>query len=459
MGGPAFIPASELLARGRPGDSIVCTDGARSISWADFAARAGGIAQALQARTERRWLIRCEHPLDFIAALLAVLHAKARAVIAPGPQPAMLEQLRPAYDAVIGDGAPSTLDVRRIAPRRHDFGGIAPRTAMIDLFTSGSTGEPKRIEKSLAQLETEAAALESCWGKAVGRATMVATVPHHHIYGMLFRLVWPLASGRAFDAALCADPRLLLDVLARAGDAVLVSSPAHLTRLPELISLDSLRPAARRIFSSGGALPAATALEYKRRFGAAPTEVYGSTESGGVGWREQDGSEDRAAWTPFAGMGLRLDPQGALCLRSPYLADEAWLTMGDAAELLPGGRFRLNGRLDRVVKIEGKRISLPELEHALRQHPWVLDAAVVPLSGGKELLGAVVVLREASRLDEGREPLVGALREFLLQRFERVLVPRQWRFPERLPADERGKLTASGLGAMFRQQGGDAPAA
>jgi acyl-coenzyme A synthetase/AMP-(fatty) acid ligase len=360
---------------------------------------------------------------------------------------------------VIGDGAGSTLELRRIAPRRRDFGGIAPRTAMIDLFTSGSSGEPKRVEKSLAQLETEAAALEACWGNAIGPATMVATVPHHHIYGMLFRLIWPLASGRPFDTSLCAEPALLLDTLARAGDAVLVSSPAHLARLPELISLESLRPAARRIFSSGGPLPAAAALEYKRRLGAAPTEVYGSTESGGIAWREQDAGEDGAAWTPFAGMRLRLDPQGALCLRSPYLADDAWLTMGDAAELLPDGRFRLKGRLDRVVKIEGKRISLPELEHALRQHPWVLDAAVVPLAGGKELLGAVVVLREASRLDEGREPLVGALRAFLLQRFERVLVPRQWRFPARLPADERGKLTASGLGAMFRQQGGDAPAA
>jgi acyl-coenzyme A synthetase/AMP-(fatty) acid ligase len=460
MSAPAFIPASQLLARGRPGDSTVCTDGGHRIAWGDFAARAGGIARALAGRTERRWLIRCEHPLDFIAALLAVLHSNGRAVIAPGPQPGMIEQLRPAYDAVIGDGAPATLDVADIEPCRHEFQIIAPRGAMIDLFTSGSSGEPKRIEKSLAQLETEAAALESCWGTAIGRATMVATVPHHHIYGMLFRLVWPLASGRPFDAALCADPRLLLDTLARAGDAVLVSSPAHLTRLPELISLESLRPAARRIFSSGGPLPAATAEEYNRRLGAPPTEVYGSTESGGVAWREQDASEHGTAWTPFAGLGLRLDPQGALCLRSPYLADEAWLTMGDAAELLPDGRFRLKGRLDRIVKIEGKRISLPELEHALRQHPWVLDAAVVPLTGGKELLGAVVVLREAARLHEGREPLVGALREFLLQRFERVLVPRQWRFPERLPADERGKLTAAGLGAMFRQQqGGDAPAA
>jgi acyl-coenzyme A synthetase/AMP-(fatty) acid ligase len=454
LGAAPLIPASRLLAKDRPEDRVVCTDAGRAVTWGDFAQRAGGIARALAGRTERRWLIRTEHPLDFIAALLAVLHSGRRAVIPPGPQPGMIEQLRPAYDAIVGEGAPATLDLRDIAASRHPFSPIDARAARVDLFTSGSSGEPKRVEKSLAQLETEAAALESCWGAAIGPATMVATVPHHHIYGMLFRLLWPLASGRRFDAALCVDPALLLDTLERAGDAVLVSSPAHLTRLPELISLESLKPRVRRIFSSGGPLPASTAVEYKRRFGAAPTEVYGSTESGGVGWREQDGSDESATWTPFAGLALRLDPQGALCLRSPYVADEAWLTMGDAAELLPDGRFRLKGRLDRIVKIEGKRISLPELEHALRQHPWVLDAAVVPLAGGKEALGAVVVLREGSRLESGREPLVGALREFLLERFERVLVPRQWRFPERLPSDDRGKLTAAGLGAMF-----NAPAA
>src|SRR5712671_4412685 len=124
MSSPAFIPVSQLLARGRPEDSTVCIDGARNLDWRDFAARAGGIARALQGRAERRWLIRCEHPLDFIAALLAVLHANGRAVIPPGPQPGMLEQLRPAYDAVIGDGAPATLDLRTIGPQRHGFSGI-----------------------------------------------------------------------------------------------------------------------------------------------------------------------------------------------------------------------------------------------------------------------------------------------------------------------------------------------
>jgi acyl-coenzyme A synthetase/AMP-(fatty) acid ligase len=223
--------------------------------------------------------------------------------------------------------------------------------------------------------------------------------------------------------------------------------------MPELIALESLRPATRAIFSSGGPLPAAAALEFKRRLGAAPIEVYGSTETGGVAWRAQSEGEDGAAWTPFPGMAVETDAQGALRLRSPYLPDGEWLTMGDAVELLADGRFRLKGRLDRVAKIEGKRVSLPELEQGLRRHPWVLDAAVVPLAGRKETLGSIVVLREPARLrEQGRQRLIAALREGLLERFDRVVVPRRWRFPERLPTDARGKLTAQALSALFLQK-------
>jgi acyl-coenzyme A synthetase/AMP-(fatty) acid ligase len=447
-----FLPASRLLAAGRPAGLTVCFEQGRAVTWRDFERRAAGFARAIEKHGARRWLIECPKPLDFAAALFAVLHAGGRAVVAPGLQPGMKELLRPAYDAALGEIPP--------APEGDTLLGawhpIDSQRAWVDLFTSGSSGEPKRVEKSLAQLETETAALEACWGDSLGAAAFVSTVPHHHIYGILFRLLWPLCSARPFDGALCADPRQLVETVARLGDAVLVSSPAHLGRLPELIDLEALEPV-RRIFSSGGPLAATAAAEFKRRRGAAPIEVYGSTESGGIAWREQDGSDDSACWRAFAGIALRLDPQGALCVRSPYLSDDAELTMGDAAELLPDGRFRLKGRLDRVVKIEGKRVSLPELEHALRQHPWVLDAAVVPLAGAKESLGAVVVLKEASRLEAGRESLVGALRAFLLERFERVLVPRQWRFPARLPADERGKLTAAGLSAIFGRN--DAPAA
>ena len=452
-----FIAVSRLLSTGRAPRLAVCADGGRDVHWREFAGQVGGILQALAPRPEARWLIHCEHPLAFAAALLAVLHAGRRAVLAPGLQPALLDALRPAYDAVVGDAAGAGLDLRRVGPAKVDFRPLEPRAAGIDLYTSGSSGEPKRVEKSLHQLETEARVLEESWGAALGGATVVATVPHHHIYGLLFRLLWPLAAGRRFDAALCTQPDLLMQTLRRHGESVLVSSPAHLTRLPELLALASLKPLVRRIFSSGGPLPAATGAQYQRALGAPPTEVYGSTESGGIAWREQDGSEAAAAWRAFPQMQVRIDADGALCLRSPYLPDEEWLTMGDAAELLPDGRFRLKGRLDRVVKVEGKRVSLAELEQALREHPWVREAAVVPLDGSRQALGAVLILREPAREAAGREPLIGALREFLAGRFDRVLVPRQWRFVLRLPSDERGKLTAAGLRQLFHGTQ-DAPA-
>jgi len=453
----SFVPLSGLLAAGRPADTTVCMQARHTVSWREFSGRAGAAARALGARTEKRWLIHCESPSGFAATLLGALHAGKRAVVAPGLQPGMVDALRAGFDAIVGDEGPVDVDVRGLGSADFRFSNLV--NSKVDLFTSGSSGEPKRVEKSLAQLETEARTLEECWGKLVNGATMVATVPHHHIYGMLFRLVWPLSAGRPFDDVLCADPNVLLERIAKARNAAVISSPAHLTRLPELIELESLRRGARVIFSSGGPLPAATALEFARRFGAAPLEVYGSTETGGIAWRAQSEGPAGADWMPFSGMALEVDAAGALRLRSPYLESADWLTLADAAELLANGRFRLKGRLDRVAKIEGKRVSLPELEAALRAHPWVDEAAVVQLAGRRERLGAVVVLREPERLRaDGARKLAAALRAALLERFDRVLVPRHWRFPARLPTDERGKLPARALAALFADKRDDAPA-
>ncbi|MFP3656715.1 AMP-dependent synthetase, partial [Burkholderia sp. SIMBA_052] len=69
-----------------------------------------------------------------------------------------------------------------------------------------SSGRPKPIRKTLAQFNAEVHTLERQWGALVGDATMLASVPHHHIYGLLFRVLWPLAAGRAFDRAVSIEP-------------------------------------------------------------------------------------------------------------------------------------------------------------------------------------------------------------------------------------------------------------
>src|SRR5262249_17373822 len=100
------------------------------------------------------------------------------------------------------------------------------------LFTSGSTGAPQAIPKKLSQLAREVQTLETQFGALVGSADITSTVSHQHIYGLLFNVLWPLTVGRAFHAKSLSFPQELMAVLAER-EGILISSPAHLKRLPE----------------------------------------------------------------------------------------------------------------------------------------------------------------------------------------------------------------------------------
>lgn len=237
-------------------------------------------------------MLAAERPLDFVVLLLALLHAGKEVLIPPNTQTGTLEQLRSSFDA-IADVSISAAP----APLKE----LDPSSAIIDLYTSGSTGTPKRIRKTLAQLETEIA----CWkrnGATESKARRLSPPHPTHFYGLLFRLLWPLATGRVFDNLTCAHPDTLLERLALLRDTILVSSPAQLGRPPELIPLTSLQPPPRIIFSSGGPLSANTAREFFHQQGAAPTEIFGSTETGGIAWRRQEdnGSLDALSRHPGA---------------------------------------------------------------------------------------------------------------------------------------------------------------
>ncbi len=87
------------------------------------------------------------------------------------------------------------------------------------------------------------------------------------------------------------------------------------------------------------------------------------------------------AWQALNGIEVHRDDDGALNLRSPHLGHDDWHRTDDTIAFDADGRFRLQGRLDRVIKLDGKRVSLPELEARLGLHPYVAQAAVVPLEG------------------------------------------------------------------------------
>lgn len=449
----SFVALRELPWASRNDSTPVCLDRETVLDFGTFKARLSMYAGWLQARAGRRIAVCLDDPFEFVCALFAVLTCGKEPIIPSTSAPAYLAMLGPSYDVLLTAAQLPSIDTCEAAPL---LGRSIDAHAPMTLFTSGSSGVPKPVCKTLAQFDAEVRALETQWGALIGDAPMLASVPHRHIYGLLFRVFWPLAAGRAFDRESCAEPLQLQARLDKVGAAAVVSSPSQLDRWTELPGFEMLSPSPCVYFSSGGPLSEETAHTYGRRFGAAPVEIYGSTETGGIAWRRRDRTE---AWQAVPGAELKCDTDGALLVRSPHLGHDDWHRTDDAVAFDEDGRFRLKGRLDRVVKLDGKRVSLPEIEAHLARHPYVAQAAAVVLAGAvRERLGVLIALtREgcANLLAGGRVALATALRAHLGEYVEAVVLPRRWRFCTALPFDARGKLPAAAVAAAFdvRPQG------
>ncbi|HHY6928917.1 TPA: AMP-binding protein [Burkholderia ambifaria] len=444
-----MIALHEMLCAAADSETTVCRDGAEVLTLGDLRARVDAIARTLDASGARRVAICTDDPYDFACAFFAVAAVQGEIVIPASNAPGYLGDLAHAYDLV--------LDAPALAACGHGTErepAISVRsidaTAAVTLYTSGSSGIAKPVWKSLAQLDAEVRTLQREWADRIGAAVTLSSVPHHHIYGLLFRILWPLAAGRAFDRTAVLEPLQLQQRLVEYGGGVVVSTPSQLMRWPALSGFPMQAPAPCAFFSSGGPLPADAAAAYANAFGAAPLEIFGSTETGGIAWRCQDVS---LAWQPLKGVDVRCDDDGVLCVRSAHLGHDRWHRTDDTARFDAQGRFALAGRRDRVIKLDGKRVSLPELETRILAHEYVEQAAAVVVDGAtRPHVGVVAVLSAAGRdalAEHGRIAVATTLRHALGAYFDAAALPRYWRFRHAMPFDVRGKLPAAALAAAF----------
>lgn len=326
------------------------------------------------------------------------------------------------------------------------------------VFTSGSSGGPKAIRKKLGHFLEEVIALESLWGDSIRDAGFVSTVSHQHVYGLLFRLLWPLLSRRAFCANAFQYPEEFLRQLNTGEPQVLVSSPAFLSRLPGHVSNRSVATKGQliKLFSSGGPLKPEHNFAVKLLLNTVITEVFGSSETGGVGFRERTCAGDSVAWTTLPGVQIKTATEsGQLLVKSPYVFTSDWYAMGDVATLLDKHQFVIKGRADRVVKIEEKRVSLDDIEQRLMQTDWVCSCRVILLQGKRTEAGAALVLNEQGKQllqNSGKLALTRQLRQELARFLDSVVLPRKWRIVDELPVNPQGKITLSALQDLFANQ-------
>jgi acyl-coenzyme A synthetase/AMP-(fatty) acid ligase/3-hydroxymyristoyl/3-hydroxydecanoyl-(acyl carrier protein) dehydratase len=234
------------------------------------------------------------------------------------------------------------------------------------------------------------------------------------------------------------------------GDSVWVMSPAHLHRLPPNLPWQQSRSRVGKVFSSGGHLEQQYAQQVFAQLGQYPIEVLGSSETGGIGYREQNDSS--APWQPLPGVDIQVGEQGALSVRSPWLEDNNWYQTSDTATALEEGNFQLGMRADRIVKLEGKRVAMPEVEAALEGHHWIDKAAVVVVDRKRQRLGAVITLTGegcSAEAEMGGHLFTSELRRCLREQLISAAVPRLWRVVTQIPKNSQGKILAKEVGALF----------
>ena len=426
-----MIALDQLSPTAFPSGHVVALRGGKPLDWGRFCAEIGGAARQLAGC--RHVALVCDDSWHFAVGLLGALSAGATVVLPANARPATLAALAGQVDRVVDDG----FDAGEAEWEDRGLNG----DARLIFHTSGSTGQAKRVERCLGSLNAELAALHQLWDEALAGAVAFSTVPHHHVYGLVFKLLWPLAAGRPFWAGRHDLWEPLLAELPQG--AVLVTSPAHLSRLGGLAPL----PAARRprmVLSAGAPLSEAAAGDAVRVLGLSVTEIYGSTETGAMATRRRDGKGE-PAWHPLPGYRITASAEGLVSLDSPA----ARLELPDRMEAMEDGGFRLLGRADRIAKIEGKRISLDEVERALEALPQVERAAVLVL---EDRLAAVLVLGPEGRealAAQGRFRFGRQLRRQLASGLEPVCLPRRWRFVDSLPIGVMGKRRAEDLAALF----------
>jgi long-chain acyl-CoA synthetase len=339
----------------------------------------------------------------------------------------------------------------------------APDSVALLMYTSGTTGVPKGVMLTHANLAANAAAISA--EHRLGPADRVlAVLPLYHINAFAVTMLAPLAHG----GSLVMPPRFSAG---RFWEQAITHHCTWLNVVPTMISylLEGDVPppehvrAIRFCRSASSALPPDHLRAFERKFGIGVIETMGLTETVAPAFSNpldaalrKVGSVGRASGCEARIVDAQCAPlpdgqTGELVIRGPnvmrgyYKHEDAtraaftpdgWLRTGDLGHRDADGFFFVTGRIKELIIKGGENIAPREIDEALLRHPSVLDAAAVGMPDphyGQEIL-ACVVLRPGHAADEA------ALRAFCVEQLGRYKTPKRFRFVTELPRGPSGKV-------------------
>jgi len=250
------LTLAQWLSAPRPPQTLIAWQEAHSWTLAHLRYDVAHLLNNLQQQPGERWAFCFDNSYLFLVALLATLHAGKTPVLPGHSRAALLHEQRALFDGILSDKplpwrGPLRVIQSAMATASHEYAFPAiGDNACIELFTSGSTGEPKRISKPVKSLDREAALIAAHYAGRLTGSRVVASVAPQHLYGLTFRLFLPMALGLPLHAAMIEYAEQLA-ALSHDHHYLFISSPAFLKRLDYRLT----PPPVAMILSAGGKLP------------------------------------------------------------------------------------------------------------------------------------------------------------------------------------------------------------
>lgn len=293
---------------------------------------------------------------------------------------------------------------------------VAAAPTEIVFRSSGSTGAPRAARHRLDDLVDEARR----WARLLPRFNrVVALVPPRHIYGYVWTVLLPAVVGvAATDRRAGLAGPILRGLTA---DDLLVAHPARLAEIAQ--APEFAGAAAATVVSSTAPLPADVAAAWRAR--GPVWEIYGASETGGIGWRAAPGPYRLLDRWRRAGDDRIARRDGACAVALP-----------DRARWIDDERVEILGRPDRVVQVWGTNVDLGALERRLGAVEGVAAVAVRLMSPAEGARLKAFIVPAAGWDEPTLRPRLEALIEAELTAPER---PRSLRFGPALPVGPLGK--------------------
>jgi acyl-CoA synthetase (AMP-forming)/AMP-acid ligase II len=364
------------------------------------------------------------------------------------------------------------LDLDALAERGADVGTARLTTAeslvracdpLAIVYTSGSTADPKGTVHTHFGLLAHQADLNAIRGLTADDK-LFCNSPFFWVGGFAFALLATLLAGSTLLCSNAADAGAVLDLLEAEKPNLtngFVGTVAQLTRHPSFPQRDlsALRRGNLYPIMAPDCRPADPELRHG---------MLGMTEAGSVvlcdpDTGDQPESRRGSFGRPAPGFDVRVEPDGELLIRGPYLMEhyhglsreesfdaDGWFHTGDLVRTDADGYFYFLGRAGAMIKTAGANVAPPEVEAALREvlsHLDDLSVHVVGLPDPErgQIVAAVVATSRGAEVDET------AVRTALRERLSSYKIPRRFVVcpPDRIPLRTSGKVDLPALVRLF----------